>query len=444
MDAGLELSSTFSNRGRVQQDDFCAKRYSVIGTASTPRLVAFVLALPLVACGPEGPEGPDFERSDSAGIRIALSREPQWLEDIGGALSETPILEIGREEGEDAYLLSGVSGAARLSDGSVVVCNAADRTLRYFGPDGVYTHSGGGQGAGPGELRRMTRCLQRNGRTWVYQAPALPIEVFDEAGVRVASATIPKPGDRVARLLDIGEDGSLVLGQDAPRRDLDAGVSILPTTVFRSTADGELVTLGTFDGAAWVRGDRVTFPAAFSPTLQAAAVGDLTVVSWPESFDLALIGREGATSVRLRRVVLPTSVSAAHRSAFELRVLEGPMPAGDTPYEDEQIRRAIVDMMVYPAVFPAHYRVITSTDHYLWVERGDGPRDPLPQVADPNPSPTTWDVFSPEGRWLGPGEMPARYDPSEIGGAYVLGVHRDELGVERVRMYHLTKPRLDR
>ncbi|MDA0311969.1 MAG: hypothetical protein O2992_07605 [Gemmatimonadetes bacterium] len=55
----------------------------MIGTASTPRLVAFVLALPLVACGPEGPGGPDFERSDSAGIRIALSREPQWLEDMG-------------------------------------------------------------------------------------------------------------------------------------------------------------------------------------------------------------------------------------------------------------------------------------------------------------------------------------------------------------------------
>jgi len=359
-------------------------------------------------------------------------------------LSAQPILEIGREGGEDAYLFSGVAGAARLGDASVVVCNGADRTLRYFGPDGVYSHASGGQGAGPGELRRMTRCLQRNGRTWVYQAPALPIEVFDEAGVRVASATMPKPGDRVARLLDIGEDGSLVVGQDAPRRDLDAGVSILPTTVFRSGADGELVALGTFDGAAWVRGDRVSFPAAFSPTLQAAVVGDLTVVSWPEAFDLALIGREGTTSLRLRRVLSPTSVSAAHRSAFALRVLEGPMPAGDTPYDDEQIRRDIVDMMVYPAVFPTHYRVMTSTDRYLWVERGDGPRDPLPQVADPNPSPTTWDVFSPEGRWLGPVEMPARFDPTEIGGTYLLGVHRDEMGVERVRMYHLTRPALDR
>ncbi len=49
-------------------------------------------------------------------------------------------------------------------------------------------------------------------------------------------------------------------------------------------------------------------------------------------------------------------------------------------------------------------------------------------------------VFGPDGVWLGSLELPPRFAPHHIGGDFVLGVWRDELDVESVRLYELTKP----
>ena len=44
-----------------------------------------------------------------------------------------------------------------------------------------------------------------------------------------------------------------------------------------------------------------------------------------------------------------------------------------------------------------------------------------------------------EGRWLGAVTMPGRFRPYQIGDTGILGVLRDELDVERVRLYELIK-----
>ena len=400
-----------------------------------------VLLLCVGACA-DVSEGSTFEVVDSAGVALALSREPDWADGSEWSLPVEPVLELGAQTGPVDVLFSEVVGAARLSDRSIVVCNAAARTLRYYGPEGVHLYSSAGQGDGPDELRRMARCFHRAGEIWVYQAPALPIKIFDERGALLRTVSIPRPGGRVAQLIDVADDGSMLLRQDARRQTLEPGASPLRTTIMRTAPDGgaALDTVGTFDGGLWVRGDVVTFPAAFSPTLAAAFVGKSIVVSWPEISDFMVIDSVGDVVRRVRTTTEPLAVSAADRRAFEDRVLNGPMPAGDTPYQDEGIRRQIVGMMVYPDVFPVHYRMLISIDGLVWLERGDAPRDPLPQVADVYPAPTTWDVFDSEGRWLGGVALPARFDPLEIAGAHVLGVHHDELGVERLRLYDLTKP----
>lgn len=51
-----------------------------------------------------------------------------------------------------------------------------------------------------------------------------------------------------------------------------------------------------------------------------------------------------------------------------------------------------------------------------------------------------WSVFATDGSWLGTVATPPYFTISEIGSDYLLGVHRDELGVERVRRYRLVKP----
>ena len=164
-------------------------------------------------------------------------------------------------------------------------------------------------------------------------------------------------------------------------------------------------------------------------------------MSWPETFDLAVMSRSGRVVRRIRRSLGPVMVEPTHRRAFRERILTGPMPAGDVPFQAEDVRRSIVDMMEYPAELPTHYRILVDRTDHLWIERGDAPRDPLPQVAEPYPSSTTWDVITVGGAWLAALVFPPRFDPLEIGDDYVLGVHHDELGVERVRAYRLVRGR---
>ena len=399
-----------------------------------------LLAL-LAACGTEPREPPPFAVTDSAGVLIAQSRSPASRQGVMLMLSLDPTLEIGEQGGEPEYLLSGIVGAMRLEDGTLVLCNQADRTIRYYDDSRHFLRQSAGQGEGPTELRRLNRCVRRGGEIWAVQIPALPLKVFDDSGELARAVPMPRPGGRVALLADVFEDGSLLLLQNDPRRELPQGLGVLSGVAMRSSADGGLLdTLGTFETGRWVRSERVTFPAAFSPTLSQVALGDLAVLSWPERFDLALVGSGGVVVRRIRTPAVPAAVTASQRAAFTDRVLNGPMPLGDTPYQDPAIRRAIVDMMVYPEVLPTHYRVVAAKDGRLWVERGDAPRDPLPQVAEAYSKPTTWDVFSPEGEWLTPVVLPAGFQPLEIGATYVLGVHHDEIGVERARLYDLTRP----
>jgi hypothetical protein len=53
--------------------------------------------------------------------------------------------------------------------------------------------------------------------------------------------------------------------------------------------------------------------------------------------------------------------------------------------------------------------------------------------------PGSWIVFDAEGRQLGTVAMPAGFDPYEIGPDYVLGLWKDELDVEHIRLYSLHK-----
>ena len=51
-----------------------------------------------------------------------------------------------------------------------------------------------------------------------------------------------------------------------------------------------------------------------------------------------------------------------------------------------------------------------------------------------------WTVFDPEGRYLGDVTVPAGLRVFTIHTDRLIGVHYDDLGVERVRIYAIEKP----
>lgn len=73
---------------------------------------------------------------DSAGVTIVenpiSSSAPRCL------LDTIPSVSIGVAEGSPAGQLFRVSGAARFSDGKIVIANARTTEIRLFGPDGWF------------------------------------------------------------------------------------------------------------------------------------------------------------------------------------------------------------------------------------------------------------------------------------------------------------------
>lgn len=64
----------------------------------------------------------------------------------------------------------------------------------------------------------------------------------------------------------------------------------------------------------------------------------------------------------------------------------------------------------------------------------------MERYRTPGEEPTVYDILDPEGRLVGWVFLPDQLDILEIGQDYILGLYRDELEVEYVRMYRLHRP----
>ena len=93
--------------------------------------------------------------------------------------------------------------------------------------------------------------------------------------------------------------------------------------------------------------------------------------------------------------------------------------------------RRFVDQVPQPDTRPAYGSLMLDDAGHLWVERG--PTDETSSTS------VDYLVFDPAGTLLGVVALP-RLHVLEIGEDYVMGVYRDELEVQYVKVYGLTKP----
>lgn len=101
----------------------------------------------------------------------------------------------------------------------------------------------------------------------------------------------------------------------------------------------------------------------------------------------------------------------------------------DDPSEAPAIRDTYTDMPI-PEVFPAFAGLATDPLGYLWVERFRVPGDEVP----------VHDIFDPQGGLVGVVTLPQGVEILEIGEDYLLGLVRDELDVEYVKLFRLGRP----
>jgi len=356
--------------------------------------------------------------------------------DFGGwSIDTAPALIIGSAGGEDAYQFWGVAGAHRLSYGRIGVVNAGSREVRFFRPDGTYLLTVGRRGSGPGE----------------FESPALAgtvgdtLVVVDRAHHRL---TYVHPDIGLVRMVRVSDDvggflnpagvfsnGQVVFGGAFDMRkigELHNGMNRAHTFYRSSHPDGSLATdFGDQAGAEFfIRdlegGGQDARPAVipFGKVPTATASPSHFYFSDQDEWEIQVYEPSG-TLVRLIRWDWdPIPVTPADGALHIENVVS---QVGD-PAQEVQIRQYLGSLPL-PDFFPPFGEFLSDPAGFLWVA----------EFQRPELSARKWTIFDAQGALVARITLPERFNPLEIGMDYVLGVGWDEMNVESIRLFPLTR-----
>jgi hypothetical protein len=381
----------------------------------------------------------------SAGVEIEESSRPAWRPGAEWRVSAEPRVRIGAVDGEDAYMLHGVTGVVRLGNGRIVVANQGDVTLRYYDAGGRFLRSAGGAGSGPGEVRWLRTIFAAGDRVYVDDPMQAGTLVFDGEGELVGTIVregAVSPGITVEGVLD---DGSLVQVQGATPRQASipaAGEFVANVLALRTPPEGGVSdSLFSAPGRRYAVIDGSVEAVQFTPWPRFAVAGSHIWYGWAETYDAQRFDAAGRLVRRVRRVYEPLPVTAEDRERVVERRLNPSIP-GHSPPDRAQIRRLFA-AMPWPQATVAYGEVRVDLDGHLWVLPFTEARRQRSiaelQGQQSEPVAQEWDVFDPRGVWLGTVALPSGLRVHQIGHDWIAGVERDVFDVEYVVLYGLER-----
>jgi hypothetical protein len=388
------------------------------------------------ACGGDAVPGDRSSVRDSAGITIVESQAASWRSGDEWTIASEPGLTIGVLEGDPDYQLFDVGRALRLDDGRIVVANAGTHELRFYDASGAFLHSAGGQGDGPGEFQDIGWLAPLGGDTLAtYDYGARRISLFDSEGTFLSTAA-PQPPEGESNPLFVAymSDGSLLaVSLIAVSPATESGLHRNAQLLVRYRPDGTFIdSVGRFPGReTYVKVDDGRVTASALPFERRAGYAASDQGIYVGGADRPVVGLFG-TDGRLLRVirwnqplleVTPKMIDEIKRQRSE-RWEELNLDAAFRAQME-----AMQEEMPWPDRLPAYSRFIVDADQNLWVER----------FSTPMATTSRWSVFDPDGILLGEVETPYGVRIFQIGSDFMLGVGRDAMDVEQVRVYGLNK-----
>jgi len=416
----------------------------------TAPFTAALLSLSACGAGDNASSSAQVSVHDSAGIRIVETAAPAWR------LSEEPVLQIGVVTGEPEYQFDRIMGTVRFEDGTIAVGTMGSGSIRYYDAAGTFLREAGRSGEGPGEFRQLMRIGHMAGDTLLADNGTRGVLLFDRSGeflrtISVGQTMIDEGYVWPSGWLSDGTAVGLTYPQRPPEGSAGQVVDSSNVVMFDGERYGPVVL--KLPSTIWGDGaDPRRMRLEFGPIPSMAFRGQRFFYSFsrdPEVFvfEVATSPETGTLVPELRSILRrtawePAPVTEEDIQAFEYQYVEGATPEGGGGGGDvarlQQLRRNNLERMSYADHFPAHGRLIADRAGGLWMER----YAPRPTDGGWNPTrdePTIWEAYDAEGAWMGPVEFPADFHPFEIGSDYVLGLWRDEVDVEYVRMYGLEK-----
>ena len=386
-----------------------------------------ILAALFAACSPSGDMPPRTAQRDSAGIAIIESRAPAWGDSAHWRVGVEPLLDLAESGTGDAHYFRLVRDVRRMTDGGIVVSNRGSDEIRKFSSDGGFVGAAGGSGEGPGEFTNLLRIelagdsllgLDWDGRMAIF-GPDLGL----------VHTMWPDP--------DVGEvrylSGGMMVAEIAVPDYEAGGLARHPTVLVLFDLEG---TSGDTIGWTPGREEYTSETLSAAPLFGKASVfdthGDRVFVGSSHDMQIEELNTSGDTVRILRIPDYPLALTAAQVRAERDARLDIPLPPGVTVLPPHFV--AALEDMPSPETRPAYAGMLLDPTGAIWLRPFRG----MSEGTGPEP----WLVFGPDGDWLGNVEIPENFRVMDIGVDEILGVWRDELGVEHPQVRNLDRSRL--
>lgn len=381
---------------------------------STRRLLSgrglvFAGVFTTVACT-RSPVGAPVVRRDSAGVVIVETRAPRWRGDSPWVIASHPVLDLGRVTGDSAHEFRDVVDAARLPGGGIAVADQASGEIRFFSSDGAFLGSVGRQGKDPGEFEDLKSIEPLGDSLIAFDEGLNRISIVDVTH-RVVARTVPLPFHDVAGVQPVG-DSALVADVVSETRPGEHGrFELRFDAVLMSQAGAVLDTLLSEPGPYNYRipmahGGYADAPPLFPAWPQFAARGSVVYGGSARRMEIEAVTLAGAGPKR--RIVRVPDYSLSLRAADVKAERNALLESDPNP-----LLRVALARIPTPATRPAYDKLLVDSLGYLWAEVAKG-------WARRNES-SSWNIFAPNGEWLGALDLPRHFYAFAVGGNWILG-----------------------
>lgn len=363
---------------------------------------------------------------DSAGVAIVENGAPGKGEAGLWRLSSTTVLG----DPLDGAPFGEIRAVDVAPDGSILVLDRADGRVTVWDGNGRLVRSFGGRGSGPGEVVTpgYVRALS-DGTAVVGEVFPPRLHWYDEDGEHLRTARVRPQPNAPALLATMAEwrvrrDGEALvrLSYASPSH-----VEGTPVVLARLLDDGAIDTV--------LRWTERTTPARLPRIFEAdwswdVAPGSGVVVSPGSRYELRRHDGEGGLSGRFTMETSRVTVT----DELERRAVDRFYERFAGEDVSEALLRDLRDRLEVAPVLPAVQGIrVSESDGRVWVEV------PTPERTGELEEPGGWDVFDPDGRYLGRVVPPDGFRLEGVRGDTLYGVERDALGVTRARVYRLVR-----
>jgi hypothetical protein len=373
---------------------------------------------------------------DSAGVQLVMNpARALWGDSDQWRLRET--LRIGEVEGVPSLQFGKITGLTMDADGRIYVLDSHYHSVRVFSAEGALLGSYGRRGAGPGEFSALLGGLLIGRGDTVLVPDLLNARInwfADEGRSSGSHPPIDAAGGIHGLAWRLHPNGVLWSELEIPAR-IPPAVAMDTWLIARDLRGQAIDTLMTYrrsTGSA--ASDAFTF-RLFAPRM-VWGIGPDGEMLHAFTTEYRVHVREGNRLVRV--ISRPVERQAVGRSSTNLLSTRARRVTEVVGLE-MQVKLDLSDGL------PVITGMLGGPDRTLWVQRGvssaelperlRGTEDQLLSIHEFGSR--AWDIFDARGRYLGELQMPRGFQLFAIHGTRLLGIWRDELNVEYVKVLSL-------